>query len=113
AVRRAAVERVAVHVVDPRVVPGSTVTAWVVVTGTATGLPMSRVPLAVSVVEGGHERDAVRATTDLAGTAVVRVRVPRIDEPVWAWTLRARTLRGGADAIGTVQLRPREETPGK
>ncbi len=112
-VKRGPVERVAVHVVDPRVLPGSSVTAWVVVTSAVTGTPVARAPLEVALVEGGYERDVVRATTDEAGTAAVRVRIPRVDEPVWSWTLRARTLRGPAAATGSVALSPREETPGK
>jgi hypothetical protein len=100
---------------DPRVVPGSTISAWVLVKSASTGEPVSGAPVHVALLEGGVPRFEQRVLTDPAGNAMVRVPIPRSDDPAWSWTLEARALAGGLHHGGgaKVTLTPREETPGK
>ena len=111
AVTRAAPAQVELHVADDRVVPRSTVSAWVRVVGVA-GDPLPKAGVVVSLVEAGVARWEDRAKTDAGGLVLARVPIPSIDEPVWSWTLRAVADVPGATPAEIV-LRPREETPGK
>jgi Alpha-2-macroglobulin family len=103
------------HVPDPYVVPGSTISAWVLVKSASTGEPVGGAPVHVALLEGGVPRFEVRLVTDPAGNAMTRVPIPRSDDPAWSWTLEARALAGGRHhgSSDAVQLFPREETPGK
>ncbi|WP_437282025.1 alpha-2-macroglobulin family protein [Sorangium sp. So ce375] len=113
-VQRQAPLQVDLHVPDTRVVPGSAMSAWITVQSQASGQPAPRVPVEVSLLEGGVARHTAVVTTDAAGVAMARVPVPFVDEPGWSWILRARA-RGAAGASSNaaqVSLSPREETPG-
>ncbi|MEP7122041.1 MAG: alpha-2-macroglobulin family protein [Byssovorax sp.] len=104
---------VALHVVDTHVVPGSSISAWVVVTRASTGEPLARQPMEIRLLEGGYARHTIELTTDDAGTALARVPIPRNDEPSWTWQLEARTIvTMGQPAVASTTLTPREETPG-
>ena len=100
---------------DTRVVPGSTISAWVLVKSASTGEPVTGAPVHVALLEGGVPRFEARIVTDPAGNAMVRVPIPRSDEPAWTWTLSAHALAGAAHRGSATQLilTPREETPGK
>jgi hypothetical protein len=113
-VQRGPSEKVTLHVADRRVVPGSSVSAWVTVTRAATGEPIGASPVEIALLEGGYARTRVKLLTDAAGTAMTRVPIPRTDEPTWTWQLRARSLTTGEHdaAHDSAQLTPREETPG-
>jgi hypothetical protein len=113
-VKRGAAHAVGLHVADTRVVPGSSVSAWALVTRASSGEPIGDTPVELALVEGGMPRFTVKLVTDAAGTAMARVPIPEIDEPSWSWTLRARSLGAGEKGAGeaTVTLKPREETPG-
>ena len=113
-VRRVKPHAVALHTSDPHVVPGSTVSAWVLVTSATTGDPVPETPVVVSLSEGGVERFTTTVTTDGAGTATAHVPIPRTEEPTWSWHLAARTVgKAGFDSgNGSVTLSTREETPG-
>ena len=95
---------------DTRVVPGSSVSAWVLVTSAITGAPVGSTPVTLELQEGGLARFTARAVTDAGGTAMVRVPIPRTDEPGWSWQLVAR-VPGSGDG-DSARLTPREETPG-
>ncbi|XXT46233.1 hypothetical protein WMF23_33205 [Sorangium sp. So ce542] len=113
-VQRKAPLHVDLHVPDARVVPGGATSAWITVQSEASGQPAPRVPVEVSLLEGGVARHTAVVTTDAAGVAMARVPVPWIDEPGWRWVLRARA-RGAAGASSNaaqISLSPREETPG-
>lgn len=104
---------VALHVVDSHVVPGSSISAWVVVTRAATGEPLAKQPMEIRLLEGGYARHTIELTTDDAGTALAHVPIPRNDEPSWSWKLEARTVGAvGQTAVASEVLTPREETPG-
>ena len=111
---RAHSHEVMLHVADTSVVPGSTVSAWVLVRNTAAHTPAASTPIDLALLEGGNVRHTVRLRTDAAGTAAGRVRIPYIDAPTWTWTLRARVSASNNDDAGfaSVELHPREETPG-
>lgn len=114
-VRAASVERspaagVELYTADTRVVPTSTISAWVRVVGSA-GEPLAGSKVTVSLFEGGVARRSERLVTDLGGLVMARVPIPRIDEPVWSWTLRAELETVGVKAA-ELELTPREETPG-
>jgi hypothetical protein len=112
-VHRGLAAEVALHVVDTRVVPGSSISAWVMVTRAATGEPMARQPMEIRLLEGGYARHTISVLTDAAGTALARVPIPRNDEPAWSWQLEARTaFASGQTASASRTLTPREETPG-
>ncbi|MFT3773092.1 MAG: hypothetical protein QM820_47535 [Minicystis sp.] len=113
-VKRGAAHAVGLHVADTRVVPGSSVSAWVLVTRASTGAPAAGAPVELALVEGGLPRFTAKLVTDAAGTAMARVPIPEADEPSWTWTLRARSLGAGEQASGEAEVRlaPREETPG-
>jgi hypothetical protein len=110
-VERAAAATVELHTADRRVVPSSTISAWVRVVG-VTGAPLADTGVEIALLEGGATRQRQKLRTDRGGLVMARVPIPRIDEPVWEWTLRAT-----ADVPGSkpseVTLTPREETPGK
>ncbi|XXX81273.1 alpha-2-macroglobulin family protein [Sorangium sp. So ce134] len=113
-VQRQAPLHVDLHVPDTRVVPGGATSAWITVQSQVSGQPAPRVPVEVSLLEGGVARHTAVVTTDAAGVAMARVPVPWIDEPGWRWVLRARA-RGAAGASSNaaqISLSPREETPG-
>lgn len=114
-IHRGALRAVALHVADTRVVPGSTLSAWVMVTSASSGEPAAGAPVELALVEGGVPRHTVTLVTDAAGVAMARVPIPPADEPSWSWLLRARAL-GAGDSKGadesSVTLTPREETPG-
>ncbi|MCC6525865.1 MAG: hypothetical protein IT373_24675 [Polyangiaceae bacterium] len=113
--RELTLQRVAPYVVElyvpeRRVVPGSEVTAWVMVRNAATGELARGVPLELALLEGGLPRQTVKLVTDDSGTSLGRVAIPRAVGPAWSWTLVAR--HAGADGAGDeAQLAPREETP--
>jgi hypothetical protein len=110
AVARGATASVELHTADLRVVPTSTISAWVRVVGTA-GEPLAGAGVVVSLLEGGVPRFTEKLHTDRGGLVMARVPIPRIDEPVWEWTLRAQADAPGVRPTELV-LRPREETPG-
>ena len=112
-VQRGALHAVAVHVADARVVPGSSVSAWVVVTSASTGEPVPGSRVELALVEGGMSRQSFALTTDAGGTAMARVPIPLADEPTWSWQIRGRSLAPGGRIAGQAEvgLRPREETP--
>ena len=110
AVTRGATASVELHTADLRVVPTSTISAWVRVVGTA-GEPLAGAGVVVSLLEGGVPRFSEKLHTDRGGLVMARVPIPRIDEPVWQWTLRAQADAPGVRPTDLV-LRPREENPG-
>jgi hypothetical protein len=112
-IKRGPLHAVDLHVPDTRVVPGSSVSAWVLVTRASTGEPVASAPVELALVEGGVPRHTIQLTTDGAGTAMARVPIPMTDEPSWSWTLRARSQAQDAKIAGeaALTLSPREETP--
>lgn len=80
------------------------------VVGTAGG-PLAGAGVVVSLLEGGVPRFSEKLHTDRGGLVMARVPIPRIDEPVWEWTLRAQAEAPGVRPTELV-LRPREESPG-
>jgi hypothetical protein len=112
-IQRGPLHTVAVHVADTRVVPGSSVSAWVMVTRAGSGEPAPGAKVELALVEGGVPRQSFSLTTDAAGTAMARVPIPFTDEPTWSWQLRGRSIAAGGRVAGEseVGLRPREETP--
>jgi hypothetical protein len=113
-IHRGPLHAVALHIADSRVVPGSSISAWVMVTRASTGEPAASAPIELALVEGGVPRHKLQLTTDAAGTAMARVPIPPSDEPAWSWQLRARSMGQGQKGAGEahVKLTPREETPG-
>lgn len=119
-IQRGRAQELSLHVADAHVVPGSSVSSWVMLTSAATGAPVSGETVELRLLEGGYTRHRMTLVTDAAGTAMARVPIPRTNEPTWAWQLEARTLARrdqGARAersvaTGTLTLTPREETPG-
>ncbi len=114
AVRRSRRYSTQIFVPDTRVVPGSSISAWVIVNSASSGEPAAGVPVHVALLEGGVPRFEARVVTDPAGSAMTRVPIPRSDDPAWTWVLEARALAGGPqpDDRSRVTLVPREETPG-
>ncbi|MDF2693967.1 MAG: Large extracellular alpha-helical protein [Labilithrix sp.] len=113
-VARSPASHVELHVADRRVVPMSTISAWARVAG-ISGKPLAGVPVTVSLLEGGVARYKERLVSDRGGLVMARVPIPRVDEPVWQWTLLARPeVAKGESAVGAagVELIPREEIPG-
>lgn len=100
-----------IHTAERRVVPSSTISAWVRVVGTG-GEPLADTGVIVSLLEGGIARHQESLRTDRGGLVMARVPIPRIDEPVWSWTLRAQTELLPAVPFADVTLVPREENPG-
>jgi len=110
--------QIEVHTADVRVVPRSTVSAWVRMTGTS-GEPLPDSNVTVSLLEGRTVRHRQTLRTDAGGMVMARVPIPRIDEPQWTWTLRAEAApaaeSSGPDLrTGTAEitLHAREENPG-
>ena len=67
--------------------------------------------MTVSLMEGGVARHTQRLVSDRGGIVMARVPIPRVDEPVWEWKLRAEA-ETTATGIAELTLTPREETPG-
>ena len=109
-VTRGATASLDLHTADTRVVPTSTVSAWVRVVGTA-GEPLAGAGVVVSLLEGGVARHSETFRSDRGGLVMARVPIPRIDEPVWQWTLRAQAEAPGVPPA-EITLTPREESPG-
>lgn len=109
-VARGATASVELYAADRRVVPTSTISAWVRVVGTS-GEPLAGESVVVSLLEGGVARHSDKLRTDRGGLVMARVPIPRIDEPVWSWTLRAEVEAPGV-APSELSLTPREEQPG-
>ena len=104
--------RVMIHTADTRVVPTSTISAWVRAVG-ASEEPLANATVVVQLNEGGVPRHTQTLKTDRGGLVMARVPIPRIDEPVWEWTLTAKLEGPGlAGVAGSIGLRPREEIPG-
>src|SRR5688572_26360486 len=110
-VHRSPPASVEIHTIDTRVVPMSTISSWVRVAG-ISGQPIAGASVNVALLEGGVARHTQKLVTDKGGLVMARVPIPRIDEPVWEWTLRATAEEPGVPPAD-VQLHPREETPGK
>ncbi|MBK8252303.1 MAG: hypothetical protein IPK82_06490 [Polyangiaceae bacterium] len=112
-VQRADLVHLSLVVPDRRVVPGGSTNAWVFVRDVASGKPASNRDVSIELLEGGVPRSSQKVTTDAAGTAVVRVPIPRSDEPLLSWQLMASaSVHNDENATGSVILEPREETPG-
>lgn len=109
-VRRMPAAHVEIHTADTRVVPTSTVSAWVRLTGVSDE-PLRNTGVTVSLLEAGVARHKERLVTDAGGLVMARVPIPRIDEPVWSWTLEAECDIPGTPK-GAIVLQPREEHPG-
>jgi hypothetical protein len=109
-IARGATASVELHTADHRVVPTSTISAWVRVVGTA-GEPLAGAGVVVSLLEGGVARHSETLHTDRGGLVMARIPIPRIDEPVWQWTLRAQAVAPGVPPTD-LTLTPREEKPG-
>jgi hypothetical protein len=118
-VARTPASSVELHVADSRVVPGSTISAWGRVAG-LSGRPLPNTPVVVSLLEGGVPRFQERLVSDRGGLVMARVPIPRVDEPVWRWTLTVapehREHRSGTKSTSagaaSVDLTPRQEIPG-
>ena len=110
AIVRGATAFVELHTAERRVVPTSTISAWVRVVGIA-GEPLAGAGVVVSLLEGGVPRHTETLHTDRGGFVMARVPIPRIDEPTWEWTLRAQAEAPGVPAT-EITLTPREEQPG-
>ena len=76
---------VALFVPDRHVVPGSTISAWVLVTSALSGSPVPEAPLTLTLAEGGVPRFRADVVTDVSGTAMARVPIPISEEPTWTW----------------------------
>ena len=68
--RRYAIE---LRVSDTKVVPGGTVSTWVLVSDQVTGQPVAGRPVDVALQEGSAARVSLRLTTDRAGMATTEV----------------------------------------
>lgn len=99
------------HVPEQDVVPGGSTSAWVRVTSATTGEPAAAAPVDVTLNEGGFARSRLRVVTDSAGTATVRVPIPRVEESTWSFSLRAE-VAFGASNVASIPLSLRDETPG-
>lgn len=106
-----------VFVSETRVVPGSEVVAWVLLASDDGARPIPGAAIEVRLLQGGLVRYRREVRTDPAGSAMVRVPIPRDQEPDVSWTLDARAMDPGsfglASSASSVNLVPREETPGK
>ncbi len=106
-----------VYVSDTRVVPGSDVVAWVLLAADDGARPIPSATVEVRLLQGGLVRFRRDVTTDAAGSAMLRVPVPRDQEPDVSWTIDARAKDAGSLGVSaipsTIGLVPREETPGK
>jgi len=113
-VQRTSRRKLQLFVGDTHVVPGSTISTWVLVENAITKKPVAQSDVVVKLVEGGVSRFERVVRTDRAGAAMVRVPIPRTTEPAWTWELIARLSAspGEGSASASVTLRPREETPG-
>ncbi len=113
-VRRLRAHEVQLFVADSEVVPGSTISAWVLVRKATTKQPVKHLPVHLSLLEGGTVNDTVELNTDAAGSAAGRIAIPRSREPSSRWTLQARVVSDHQRDAGSAELtlRPREETPG-
>jgi hypothetical protein len=115
-IQRTPSERLDLFVSDPRVVPGSEVVAWSLWASPDRSKPVTGAPIEYVLTQGGMVRFKKTATTDGAGATMMRVPIPRDDEPGAEWVLTARPVgrpEGLDDLARTVNLAAREETPGK
>lgn len=112
AVRRTQRAHLELHVAEAKVVPGDEISAWALLTDAATDQPIAGQPIKVALTEDGYPRTTVRAQTDLAGTAMVRVPIPSLDDPLVAWSLSARVDEPDAEPAEPIKLALRDETPG-
>lgn len=114
AVARTKARDISLHVAEHWVVPGSTISAWMLMRSTTTQRPVNNAAVELQLLEGGIVRSTVRVRTDSTGTAIGRIRIPFTDLPAWSWTLRARDASEDEEemAESDVVLHPREETPG-
>lgn len=110
-VKRVEASMLELFTTDTRVVPGSTVSAWVRATQMMNHEPLAQTKVRIDLEEGGVARHTQEVVTDDAGMAMVRVPIPHIDEPLWRWVLGASVSRG-TSAKTSIVLTPREETPG-
>ena len=102
-----------VHVSERTVVPGALVNAWVHVTRATSDAAVPNAAVEVEPrYEGSYTLTKLQARTDLAGMALVRVRIPDSDDPSDVWELRATAQVGDERASAAESLRPRDETPG-
>jgi hypothetical protein len=106
-----------VFVSETRVVPGSDVVAWLLLASEQGERPIASASLEVRLLQGGLVRFRRTVTTDPAGSAMLRVPIPRDQEPDVSWTLDARAIDAATLGLSSsptgVTLAPREETPGK
>jgi hypothetical protein len=118
-VQRVAAEVVELFVSDPRVVPGDTVPAWVLFSTRDRSKPIAGTPIEFKLTQGGVTRFRRQVTTDASGSAVVRVPIPRDNDPNITWGLSAAVVRpafapdAGAAPSASLSLGAREEIPGK
>jgi len=110
-IKRGPTAEVDLELPDTRVVPGSTISAYIRATSAQTGLPLVGQRLDLDLVEGDIPLRTQELTTDAGGIVMARVAIPRIDQPVWRWILRAH-VPGPHGASAERALTPREETPG-
>lgn len=111
-IQRGSLRSVALRVADTQVVPGSAISAWIMVTDASTGDPTPQAPVTIELLEGGTARTSVRLTADPVGMAMVRVPIPSTNEPGFKWQLRARSgVSGRVAGEASITLTPREETP--
>ncbi len=117
-IAREAAEQFDLFLSDARVVPGSEVVAWALWTSRDRSRPVQSAPIEFVLSQGGIVRFRKTSVTDPAGASMVRVPIPRDDEPGARWTLTARAASGGESLLAfgpqaETTLIAREETPGK
>ncbi|MBS2017221.1 MAG: hypothetical protein JST00_30340 [Deltaproteobacteria bacterium] len=111
-VTRGTPARITIHTADTRVVPTSTISAWVRAVGPSEE-PLVDRSVIVQLEEGGVARHTQTLRTDRGGLVMARVPIPRVDEPVWEWWLTAKLEGGDASVpVASLALQPREEIPG-
>jgi hypothetical protein len=114
-VTRSSPESLSLFVSDRRVVPGGQISAWVLYQKGDGSIPITDTPVELKLLEGGVARFQATARTDLAGSAMFRVPIPRAREPGLVWTISARALgeNSSATSQASTDVTSREETPGK
>lgn len=118
-ISRGTAQSFTLFVSDSRVVPGSEVVAWTLWSSKDGSSPVAKQPVEFVLTQGGVVRFRREATTDPAGAAMMRVPIPRDDEPAGRWTLTAHASTtsaaaadNNADLTTSVELVTREERPG-
>ncbi len=114
-VQRTKPDDLALFVSDTRVVPGSSVVVWALWTSADGSHPRAGGPVAFTLSQGGIERFRRVVQTDAAGAAMVSMIVPRDEDPLASWVVRAEaagTANSGQLASSTT-LQTREEVPGR